>query len=229
MTVHNEKISRIAENKIIVRAFAVGFSTLDKEKRSIMATLATENPVMIYDWESARYINEILLSDGFEFSEQIPLLDSHSRWSVKDQLGSVREISIQNKELVGRAFFAKTNDANEAFSKVEERHLTDLSIGYITARSVMVNDGDEYKHADGRIFKGPVKLSLKTIVKECSVTPIGADEMSKFRAANNDSLSKFAILEKENRDLKESLESARYTIRLLSITNINKGVTHEYA
>lgn len=213
-------MDRIQKAKIITRAFPVSFSTLDEKTRSIMATLATENPVRVYDWESGGYIDEILLADGFVFAEQIPLLDCHARWSVKDQLGSIREISVKDRALVGRAFFSEDDESDRVYIKVKGRHLTDLSIGYITEQTVMVKEGSEYKHTDGRIFKGPVKLSLKTTVKEGSVTPIGADEFSKFRsetAGEDVDPERIAALETENRELKANLEAARQAINFLTI------------
>lgn len=211
-------LKRISDSRIITRVFVAGVETLDDKTRSIMATLSTETPVRTYDWESGQYINEILLADSFEVADQVPLLDSHARWSVKDQLGSIREMKTEALKFVGRVYFGPTQAALDAFAMVKERHLTDLSIGYITAQAVIVNEGQEYKHTDGRTFKGPVKLSLKTIVKEGSITPIGADEMAKFRDANVDpDEARMILLEKENRDLKEKLESAHKTIYLLNL------------
>ena len=109
--------------------------------------------------------------------------------------------------LVGRVYFGPVQAALDAFAMVKERHLTDLSIGFITAKAVIVKEGEEYTHSDGRIFKGPVKLAIKTIVKEGSITPIGADEMAKFRDANsNPDEARIALLEKENADYKQFIK-----------------------
>jgi hypothetical protein len=213
-TVKTDDLKRVMDSKIVLRSFQVRANTFDKKTNSIEAVLSTENPVRIYDWESGQYINEVLLSDGFEFAEQIPLLDSHARWSIKDQLGSIRNIRVENNQLVGRVIFGSKADAKETASMVEEGHTTDLSIGYVTAQSVIVQEGQTYTHSDGRKFQGPVKLSLKTIVKEGSVTPIGADEMAKFRSDSG--ADKMGLLETENRQLKEENNSLKKTIRSLA-------------
>jgi len=210
-------LKRIMDSKIVLRSFQVRAESFDEKTNSFLAVLSTENPVRIYDWESGQYINEILLSDGFEFASQIPLLDSHARWSVKDQLGSIREMKAEGLQLVGRVFFGRTAAALEAGLMVKDGHLTDLSIGYVTAQSMIVTEGQTYTHSDGRTFQGPVKLSIKTIVKEGSVTPIGADEMAKFRSDNGGDMDKISALETENRKLKSDLETARQAINLLTL------------
>lgn len=185
--------NRIESLGLVSRMFGFTPDTFDEETRSIEGVLTTENRVKTFDWNRRDYVDEILLVDGFEYPEQIPLLDSHNRDSVKNQLGSIRNIKKENGRIVGRLFFSKTADAEDALTKAREGHLTDISIGYVP-HNVYVEEGAEFTHTDGRRFVGPVNVSTRTEMKEGSLTPIGADVYAKLR-------SEATII--ENRSLKK--------------------------
>jgi hypothetical protein len=209
-----DTIERLFNDSIFTRSARVG--TIDEKGRSVEAVFSTENPVMVFDYETYRVVEEVLLMDGMEFPEQIPFLDSHNRYSVKDQLGSGREIRVDGDKLIGRLYFGKSPDAEAAFSLVREGHITDVSIGYIS-KGFMVEEGADHNH-NGRIFKGPVKLSTKTRVKEISLTPIGADEMAKIRSAITRPVDEqIRTMRTENEKLKHDLENAYSALR--KITN----------
>lgn len=201
------------------RSYTVNSSSINVENKTVDAVLATENPVTIYDWNRGDYVEEILLVDGMEYSEQIPLLDSHNRQSVKDQLGSIRNIKKNKDALAGTLHFGNTPDAEAAFSLAEDRHLTDVSIGYRTIDSVYVTKGQS-ADINGRNFKASdnidLKVSTRTIVKEGSITPIGADEMAKIRKAVefNHECANCRKLESENKEIKSELELTRKALRL---------------
>lgn len=197
---------RLVKLGMSVRNFGVAPNSFDEKTRSVEGVLSTENPVSTWDWKRYEMVDEVLLSDSFSYPSQIPLLDSHNRFSVKDQLGSVRDMRTENNQLVGRFYFATTSDAEDAMKKVREGHLTDLSIGYIPNHKYIA-EGETYQHSDGRKFTGPLNLSTITEVKECSLTPIGADSFSKLRSAeNSDNVDKYNLLIEENRKLKEVIK-----------------------
>lgn len=173
--------NRIESLGLVSRAFGLTPDTFDETTRSIEGVLTTENRVKTFDWNRWDYVDEILLIDGFEYPEQIPLLDSHNRNSVKNQLGSIRNIRKESGRIIGRLFFSKTADAEEALVKAREGHLTDISIGYIP-HNVYVEEGAEFTHTDGRKYTGPVNVSTRTEMKEGSLTPIGADVYAKLRS-----------------------------------------------
>ena len=60
--------------------------TLNEGDRSVEAVGATEDPVEVFDW-SMGVVHEVLLMSGIEMpnNRQIPLLDSHSRWSISSK------------------------------------------------------------------------------------------------------------------------------------------------
>lgn len=165
-------------------------ATLDEAARTIDAVLATEAPARMYDWWNDRFYNEVLLSDGAGLPEsrQVPLLDSHARHSVSDQIGSIRNLRVEDDEakgrvLVGTLHFGASERAREAFLNVRDGHLTDMSVGYSREKVVKLAEGERRK-IGGREFEGPVEIVESWPVKEASLTPIGADSNAKVRAAS---------------------------------------------
>ncbi len=145
--------------------------------------LATEQPAKVFDWERGGFIEEILLIDGIAIPEQLPLLDSHSRESVSNVVGSVRNIRQTTaggyRALEGEVVFSEADELSRAAAaKVLEGHLTDGSVGYRVDDSVWVPEG-ESAAVDGRMFTGPLKVSRRATLKEFSVCPIGADTLAK--------------------------------------------------
>ena len=153
-------------------------STLNEEERSVDVVMSTEEVV------NMGYYDEVLLMSGASGPEQIPLLDSHSRWSVKDQLGSTRNIRKENDQLIGTAIYASDDDSQNAFTKMREGHATDYSIGYRIKKETFIERG-QTGIVDGKTFTARESHDLYIVTeweyKELSQTPIGADPQSKAR------------------------------------------------
>lgn len=162
---------------------SVRADTLDPENRTIEAKLSSETPVLMFDYRRGEMVPEVLLASGAEFpsSRQVPLLDSHMRYSSDNQLGSTREIKVDGDGLVGRLNFAKSSESQ--WEKVRDKHLTDVSVGYEVKSRTFVPKGDTQR-IKGREFHGPVNVVTSWRLKEVSITPIGADEMAKIRGQN---------------------------------------------
>lgn len=155
--------------------------SLDESARTVVFALATETPARVWDWNRG-VIDEVLLMSGAEFPAQVPLLDAHNRYSVESQLGSLRALHVDGAALCATAYFSSVPRAEEAFAKVREGHLTDISVGYTVEDAVWIPEG-ETAFVDGRTFSGPLRVVRKWRVKEGSLTPIGADEQAKARSA----------------------------------------------
>lgn len=152
------------------------------DDRSVEFVLSTQQPVRMYVPEYGE-VGEVLLAKGVQLphNKQVPLLDSHSRYSVDDVLGSVREIRVENGQVVARVFFARNSKAQETYEKVRDGHLTDISVGYSADDSVYV-PAEKRKAINGEEFEGPVLVTKKWSLKESSITPIGADSKAKARS-----------------------------------------------
>lgn len=170
-------------------------STLNDEDRSVEVVMSTEDAV------SMGWYDEVLLMSGATGPEQIPLLDSHSRYSVKDQLGSVRDIRKEGEEMIGRAYYASDADSEAAFTKMKEGHATDYSIGYMIRKEVRIDEG-QTAVVGGRSFTAKENKPLYVVTewdyRELSQTPIGADGKSKARSEQPTSPK--PIKEKKNMD-----------------------------
>lgn len=149
--------------------------------------LATEAPATVFDWERFDFVSEVLLMDGLVLpaTKQVPLLDSHKRTSFDDVLGSVNDFARAEADgfaaVDGLVSFAADEKSQRASKKVEDRHLTDGSVGYQVERAVWIPAGEKAA-VHGRVFEGPLKVSYRWLLKEFSVTPIGADALAKVRS-----------------------------------------------
>ena len=158
--------------------------TLAADDESIRWMLTTEQPTTVWDWDRYEFVREILLVDGIRTPDQVPLLDSHSRSSVEDLIGSVRDFVIDDsgsyRGLEGIVNFAADRKSQRTRQKVLDRHLTDGSVGYSVDKKIWI-PAKESAVVEGRTFVGPVKVSYRSTLKEFSATPIGADTLAKVR------------------------------------------------
>lgn len=173
---------------IRIRSMAAIPSTYAKEKHTVRAVIATENGVDVYDYQYGM-IREYLMMDGMEApsNNQVPLLDSHSRWSIESLFGSARNFATVinaagEKVKECDVEFSQTEEGVSAETKVSEGHLTDFSVGYRSLDSTFVPAKTSMEH-NGRTFEGPCLITKRWKIKELSLTPIGADEVTKTRSA----------------------------------------------
>lgn len=171
-----------AENadKLSYRAFEVRGDTVDIDGRSVGATISTESPVRMPDFERMEMIPEVLRTDGAVLPTQVPLLDSHQRRTMDDQLGSVRGVQREANEVGGRLHFSADERSMRSWEKVRDKHATDVSAGYQVLEKTFVPRGKTQMVA-GRSYTGPVNVVTKWKLREVSLTPIGADEQAKLR------------------------------------------------
>lgn len=173
------------------RTLRVRAETINEDDRSVEVVLATENAVDEMDWEWYRVVPHYLLMSGADLpsGRQIPLLESHARYSLQTQLGSIRglkKVTLDGQRvLVGRAHFSEV--AADEWTKVREGHVTDLSVGYRTRETVRIPEG-ETRTVKGRRFEGPAIVITRSRVFEGSVLPIGADEQAKMRGLDPNNL-----------------------------------------
>lgn len=159
-------------------------NTYDTETRTAKAIAATEAPVEVYSSEAGGLIREVLLMSGCELPDRVPLQDTHSRHTTGATLGSASGFQVQGDELHCQIEFSKEARADGTATKVQEGHLTDLSVGYAVLDGYMVPEGQTVFH-DGRGFDGPLQLVTKWKIKELSICPIGADPRAKIRSYQN--------------------------------------------
>lgn len=152
-------------------------STWNEDELSVEVVGATEDPVPVFDYDRYELVDEVLLMSGLELpsKNRVPLLDSHSRYSTSNVIGSFRDLAVAKDELTGKAVFSAVGAVEDTRTKVKEGHLTDFSAGYLVNESTWIPDREKAIVA-GRTFQGPLKVTTKWKIKELSVVPIGADE-----------------------------------------------------
>ncbi len=182
------EIDGLRARDLFARNFQTRADTIDEDARSVRATIATEAPVMVFDYCRGERIHEILVMAGCDIpgDRQIPLLDTHNRWTIESQLGSCRELAVEADELVGVNVFGRTKAGDDAWAMVRDGHITDNSVGYRIAACTYIEAG-ETAEVDGRSYTArelPLKIATRWSPHENSVCPIGADGDAKNRDAN---------------------------------------------
>lgn len=188
---HWQQRGEPTQERVDTRVISLRAATVDTESRSVEAVLSTGSPVEVFDWRAGEPILEVLRADGVELPDQLPLLNTHSRWSLDDVLGSVRNIRREemngDQGLIGRLYFADADEtAERAWNKVRQGHITDVSVGYRVLDSVDIAPGQKalVKGREYRATNRRLRIATKWKIREASVVPIGADEAAKTRAIN---------------------------------------------
>ena len=182
---------KMQTRELTCRSVAIRANSVDEENRSVESVLATENPVTVFDMLSWRAIDEVLLMTGVESPpDYLPLLNNHFRFDVGDVLGSSREIRVEGGNMLGRLFFAEgsTESVEEkSWQKVKGGHVRDVSVGYHAIEFTDIPPGKTQKVAGKEWTAGDRTLRVTTKWKpfEVSLTPVGADEAAKIRAAGS--------------------------------------------
>ncbi len=173
---------------LTTRSMQVRAETADEDKRSIEAVISTDAAVEVWDWRRGELIDEVLLPSGATIPRQLPMLANHSRWSLNDVLGSARDIRAGSEDITARLFFSKGDeDAEKAWNKSRQGHLTDVSIGYRVQESVEIQPRDTAT-VSGRQFTARqrvLRVAKRWTLREVSLVPIGADQAAKMRQAAN--------------------------------------------
>lgn len=168
----------------VMRFASVRSELVTDPKAGVPVVIATENPVQRYDDERSQVVSEVLLMDGISLRAgrtQIPIVDSHDDTTVRNVLGSVRNLRIEGDELVGDAFFAHDADSQNARQKLIDGHITDFSITAMPDESGFIPRGQTYKTTRGMVVEGPAVIVTRWTPHNASICSTGADERSAVR------------------------------------------------
>ena len=178
-------VIRSDDSDFRVRTAAITPASLDEEHRTVRATLGADAPCISIDVRSGRPVLEVYLMDGMEPVDQVPLCDTHKRDSIDRVKGSVRNIATAGGQFEGDLCIDETEQ--QAWSKVKNRHVTDVSAGFQPIATQVIKAG-EAATVNGRKFIAPADRDLEVHTKwrlrEVSLTPIGSDRRAKIRTDN---------------------------------------------
>lgn len=178
---------------ISVRTLTLRADSINADARSVDAVLATGDLVGAFDMNRWEVIDEILLLDGLVMPPQLPLVDTHPEARLghalnvtTDELhGSVRSIRREGDTLVGTLVFASDAKSDIRWGKVRDGHLRDVSLGYLVTEAATVQPYRS-REINGRQYKAgkrPLRIGLRSLGRELSLTVIGADSRTKIRSS----------------------------------------------
>lgn len=154
-------------------------NTIDKENRTIDVVFATETPVLRMGWDGM-FMEVLQCSPEAVMVERLnsgagPVLDTHDRYSVRNQLGAVEpnSVIIKSKECRCKLRFSKREDVNGVWQDIEDGILRNISVGYNTYETTL-------EEKQGAL---PTYTSTRWEPMEVSLVPVPADYNSKVREA----------------------------------------------
>lgn len=227
-------------NGVHSRRAAMRQQSADEKAFSIEAVLSTEQPVLMWDWDSYQPIDEVLLASGRTVAESVPLLDSHRTETINRVLGHVENIRTEATDTVGLMLFdSNDDDAVKAFNKYRGNHATDVSVGYVVTGYMEVKPSETVTY-EGRTFTaGARRLRIATAWKlnELSAVARGADSKAKVRGTDEPTATMTEITPDEIEQLQTMQRSAGTLIasRLEStndprvVINITNGIPEQPA
>lgn len=155
------------------RSAAFAPATWDADTYTVEVIAATENPIQRQD--AAGPFLEVLDMSTLDLSRanDLPVYDNHKGGSVRDTIGIVQSLRVEDDKLVAVLRLSAADDARPVVQRIAEGTVTGVSIGYSVPRwnTTTAPDGTR------------VKRSAAWAVREISATPDPADKASRFRSA----------------------------------------------
>lgn len=157
--------------------------TIDDESRTVDLTFTTGAAVDRMDyWTGERYLEVLSLEPGHVRLDRLnagaPLLDSHSAWSVADQLGAVVPGTAALNKNAGtvRVRFSKRDAVEPVWQDVRDGIIRSVSVGYRVHK---------FEVLEGQKNKLAVRTAVDWEPFEVSMVPIPADAGAKVRGATD--------------------------------------------
>jgi HK97 family phage prohead protease len=157
--------------------------TINDDARTAELVFSTGADVLRYDWMSGkRYIERLSMKPSHVRLDRLnsgaPLLDSHSAYSIANQIGVVEDNSarISNGRGVASVRFPKAEDdpdADRIYRKVKDRIIRNVSVGYRVHR---------FEETQGKT-EIPIRVATDWEPFEISMVPMGADNGAKMRSS----------------------------------------------
>lgn len=167
------------------RALSVNPASLDEKNRTVEVVFATETPVLSRNYSLSErndgLFYEVLSCDPAHvrmerLNNGAPVLDSHNRYSVREQYGVVDSAKLEGKQGVATLRFSKREDAEKMWQDVVDKIIQNISAGYRVYKYEAV--------AGMGADQVPTFRAIDWEPTEISLTPVQADPNSKVRTEN---------------------------------------------
>lgn len=163
--------------------FRAAVGEVNDESRTVELIFSTGADVVRFDWMTGeRYIERLSMKPEHvrlqRLNASAPLLNSHSSYTLADQIGVVVEGSaaVDGKRGVARVRFPKADDdpdADRIFRKVKDRIVRNVSVGYRVHR---------FEETKGNGNKLPIRVATDWEPYEISMVPMPADTGARVRS-----------------------------------------------
>lgn len=204
-----------------MRLVNIDQQSADAVKRSVRVVTATENPVERWDERRGEVIQEVLEMDGMNLrsgATQIPIVDSHDTSTVRNVLGSLRNLSTTGDEFGGVAHFASDDESQRAYGKLLDGHITDFSITAQPNEVLELRTGQTYTTSRGTVVTGPANVITNWTPLDASLVATGADSRSTVRRSYTD-------LEKRSTAMSEALVEETTTDEVAEVIEVTEEKT----
>lgn len=186
------------------RALSITPASLDKENRTVDVVFATETPVLTRNWSVSERNDglyyEILSCDPAHvrldrLKSGAPVLDQHSRYSIKDQLGVVDNARMEGKEGKAKIRFSKRDDVEPVWNDIMDSIIQNISAGYrVYKYEAVPGMGTDQVPTFRAVDWEPTEISLATVP---------ADTNSKVRSNSTD--NQVQIIHQNSRTMPENV------------------------
>jgi len=173
-------------------AFRAEIGTFDRENRTVELIFSTGAAVERYDWMSGKkYLEKLAITADAIRLERLnagaPLLDSHSSWSIADQIGGVvpNSARVEGKRALVVVRFSRREEVLPILQDVEDGILRSVSVGY------RVHKFEEDASAGNKI---PVRTAIDWEPYEVSLVSMPADVGAKVRAGDQVSTNQCVVI-----------------------------------
>lgn len=170
----------------------------DETAMTITAVIATATPVPRRD---ARGVyGEVLAPGGFRSETEIPLLDGHAQGSIRNVIGTARNIRLEGNELLADLTFSTADDVRPIVQRVKDGTASRFSVGYR-----IIN------FEDSRTGMSRTRTATEWVLTEVSLVPLGADPKARRRGANMEDEEIVLAPEAEQQQIRSLAELAGLT------------------
>jgi len=189
----------------------------EEEGAPVRGILTSEQPVEMFDFQRGQYVPEILLASGMKTragSERIKLLDTHGKDSVRQVLGSFKNLQTHDAGTRGVPYRFIDGEIEisaaekEIATKLSENHINEMSVGYAYSQEKTVHvPAGETREIDGREIAGGesgVNVRTEWQAQEASLVPLGADDQAQVRGYKDLADAKAKISSKNERSVSDA-------------------------
>lgn len=200
--------------ELITRKANITPASINAEQRTAEVIWSTGARVLRAPWFGDKFFEELSLDPKHVRMERLtsgraPLLDAHNGFDTRAVVGVVESARLEGGQGIARVRFAKDDDdADRVWSKVEQKILTNVSVGY------RIHKVEKTEGGENTI---PTVRAVDWEPFEISVVPMGADAGAHFRAAFTEEASMEPTTDTPSAPTPEAAERER-TTKILHIT-----------